>query len=1171
MRLLLLALLGTSLLMGQGERGAFNGTVLDSSGAVIPQATVKAINTGTRIETAVQTTAAGVYRMPYLPPGTYTFHVSAPGFKSVLRADIGLSVAQTLTLDFTLEVGSATEQITVMSDMPLLETGTAEIGSYVSKKEFDTWPITVGDGRRQIQQFIFTSLPGTVGGTFQGSINGGQFYSHEILIDGMPLGRMDLQGGSNNEFSPSAEAISEFKLQTGTVSAQYSGGQTAVANFVTKSGTNELRGSAYYYVQNDALRANGYNNNAAGIPRQPFKQHNYGGSVGGPVVLPKLYDGRNRTFWFANWERTKVKDYRSTDFSTLPTTDFKQGNFARLLNPAFTGDARSGTSAGTDVLGRSVVFGQIYNPNSARQVNGTWVRDPFPGNVIPQNMWSSVSRSILSTYGITDPSFDQMLRNIPNLGACCPVFDEKMLTTKGDHNFNDNNRMSLTFNKNFRQRNNSPGGRWGDPPGLPTGVYQLQNTPGTLARFSFDTVVTPTLLNHFAIGYNRFGNLNQSVFVDQDMPQSVGFQNVPGTHFPALIFSGLPFQGGGIGAGGRLGSTNAGGSFNGSTIISDDFTIVTGRHNFKIGFEHRRYYLNDQGRGNSSGTFNFSPNQTAQPGFINQTGHSFASFLMGTAAATNRNVVASYFGRRWRSTGFYFQDDFKVSRRLTLNLGLRWEIIGGLQEVAGRMAQFNPAKPNPAANGLPGALDFADELGVTTFMDTNWKQLSPKVGFAYEINNRAVVRGGYGINNMPPINNGFGGPSTIGYNGAIAVNSANTAIRFAEDVLFDIDQPYPSFTATLPNRNPSLANGQGTTFIGRDHNKLPYTQNWNLGFQFSLRANTVLEVNYIGNKGTNLPIPGFDNLNALPLSLLALGDSLTRPWTPASGVPQPFPGFSGTLVQALRPFPQYTGISQPYPYFGNSSYQSGQVQLTRHFRDGFSYLLAYTWSKSIGFGSDSSIDGATPVDMFNRGLDRTITAFHIPHFFKGTWIYELPMGPNKLIPMSGFANTLFGGWQLTGIHQIRSGDALSIGAAGVVNPLGATYPDLIGGVPIVANSGAPISFRGFAGGTPYLNRAAFANPPVHPGGQNVVMRPGTIGPVLPNIRGPRVWSEDVGLQKIFRFTEQRSFELRGTFLNPLNRPGRGNPITNLGDPNFGQITGARFGGRNIELAARITF
>ncbi|MCW5965200.1 MAG: hypothetical protein KIT83_14275, partial [Bryobacterales bacterium] len=626
-----------------------------------------------------------------------------------------------------------------------------------------------------------------------------------------------------------------------------------------------------------------------------------------------------------------------------------------------------------------------------------------------------------------------------------------------------------------------------------------------------------------------------------------------------------------IGAGGRLGSNNAGGSFNGSTIIANDLTIVKGRHNFKVGFEHRRYYLNDQGRGNTSGTFNFSPNQTAQPGFINQTGHSFASFLMGTASATNRSVVASFFGRRWRSTGFYFQDDFKATRKLTLNLGFRWEIIGGLQEVAGRMAQFNPTKPNPAAGGILGALDFADELGVTTFMDTNWRQLSPKFGFAYEVNSRMVMRGGYGINNMPPINNGFGGPSTIGYNGAIAVNTANTAVRFAEDVLFNIDQPYPSFTSELPNRNPSLANGQGTTFIGRNHNKLPYTQNWNFGFQFALPSNTVLEVNYIANKGTNLPIGGFDNLNALPLSLLSLGDNLTRPWTAASGVPQPFPGFSGTLVQALRPFPQYTGISQPYPYFGNSTYHSGQAQLTRHFRDGFSYLLAYTWSKSLGYGSDSSIDGATPVDIFNRGLDRSITGFHIPHFFKGTWIYELPIGNNKLIPLRGIANTLLGGWQLTGIHQIRSGDALSIGAAGVVNPLGAAYPDLVQGVPIVANSDASISFRGFAGGTPYLNRAAFANPPVHPGGQNVIIRPGTLGPVLPNIRGPRVWSEDVSMQKIFRFDEQKSFEIRGTFLNPLNRAGRGNPITNLGDPNFGQITLARFGGRNIELAARITF
>jgi hypothetical protein len=375
-----LGLFASLVVFAQGERGTFNGTVADPSGSVIAGATVKATNTATGVETETTATEAGIYRLPLLQPGTYQLRVSHPGFKSAVRDNVILGVAQTLTIDFNLEVGAITDSVTVSSDPPQLETGTAEIGSYVSKKEFDTWPITVGDGRRQIQQFIFTSLPGATGDTFQGSINGGQNYSHEILIDGIALGRMDLQGGSNNEFSPSAESVSEFKLQTGTTSAQYSGGQTAVANFATKSGTNELHGSAYYYVQNDALRANGFNNNASGTPRQPFKQNNYGFSAGGPVYFPKIYNGRNKTFFYGGWERTKVKNFTSTSFTTLPVPDFKQGDFSRLLNPSFTGNANSGgTVAATDALGRPVTFGAVYDPASARLVNGTYVRDMFSG------------------------------------------------------------------------------------------------------------------------------------------------------------------------------------------------------------------------------------------------------------------------------------------------------------------------------------------------------------------------------------------------------------------------------------------------------------------------------------------------------------------------------------------------------------------------------------------------------------------------------------------------------------------------------------------------------------------------------------------------------------------------------------------------------------------------
>ncbi len=789
--------------------------------------------------------------------------------------------------------------------------------------------------------------------------------------------------------------------------------------------------------------------------------------------------------------------------------------------------------------------------------------------MIPRSRWSPVAAKILEV-GITDPAFDTMLNNIPALGACCPLFDEKMLTFKVEHNFSTSHRVSTMFNRNFRQRNNSPGGRWDVPPGLPTGVYQNQDTPGTMGRFAYDWTIAPTLLNHLAVGYNRFGNNNESVFVDQDWPSKLGIQNVPGTHFPVLTFSGQPFQGGGIGAGGRLGSGNRGGSYNGSTIITDDLTLIRGKHNIKFGFEHRRYYYNTRSK-SGSGDFAFSPVQTAQPGFLNQTGHSFASFLLGAVNSTSRGIAPSNFGHRWRNAGFYVQDDFKVNRKLTLNLGLRWEVIGGLIEVAGRMSGFDLTAANPAAGGRPGALVFVDDLGRRGFQDTYWKQLSPKFGFAYAMTDKMVMRGGYGINNTPPISNGFGFGGTLGFNGSIAVNAGNTQRQFAEDPVMFIHNRYPDFTATLPNRNPSLNNNLGTTYTDPGSSRLPYVQNWNFGFQFQLPASSVLEVNYIGNKGTRLIMKGFDNLNALPFTTVQqFGDLLPRPWTAASGVPLPYAGFTGTVARALTPYPQVTGISQPFPTFGTSNYHGLQVQLTRHFRNGFSILGAYTWSKSIGF-TDNAIDAESPADQFNRGLERSITSFNYPQVAKLTWIYELPIGPGKALNIGGVAGKIIGGWQLTGNHQFRSGAPIGIGTGGIANPIGAARPDLVAGQSIINNSGAGINFRGVNGGATYLNRAAFTNPPVFAGGQNVVQRLGTAPPLLPNIRNRHFTYEDLGISKNFRIREEMGVELRGTFLNPFNRHGIGGLVTSIANPFFGQFTGQQMGGRNIELAMRVTF
>jgi carboxypeptidase family protein len=1166
----------------QGERGSFNGIVTDSTGAVIPNAEVVATNKETNVETRATTTDSGVYRLPYLPVGLYKISVRASGFQTAVADDVTLRVAQTLTVDIKLQAGQVSDTVTVSASTPLIESSTAEIGRYVSKQEFDTWPVAVGDGQRQIQTFIFSSLPGSVGDTFQGSINGGQYYSHEILIEGIPLGRFDLQGGSNNEFSPSADAVSEFKLQTGTMGAQYGGGQTSVANFAIKSGTNELHGTGFTYVQNDVLRANSFTNKSFGRdadgnevrPRSPYKLLNYGYGLGGPVYLPKKlfgplgYDGRNKTFFFTNMEVTRVRDFVSTDLTTLPTLDYKRGDFSKLFDPAFTGNPLSGTRVGTDALGRPVIFGQIYDPGTARQIGGKTVLDPFQGNIIPQSQWSSVSRNILSLAPITDPINGRMQLNYPAISTCCPVFDERIYAVKVDHQFSEKHRLSTYYNQTYRLRNNSPGGRWGAPPNTPTGVYQLQYTPGRMVRIAYDWTISSSLINHAAIGYNRFGNVNESVYVDQDWPKTIGLQNVAQTHFPGLVFQGTAYQGGGIGAGGRLGSSSRGGSYNGSTILMDDLTIVRGSHNFKTGFELRKYYYNIRNK-SGSGDFNFNPVQTGLPGFAESTGHSFASFLLGAVNDASRGIAVANFGYRVAQPGFYFMDDWKITQKLTLNLGMRWEIIGGFNEVAGRESGIDLNKPNPGAGNRPGALVFTDEMGRKSFQDTYFYMLSPRLGFAYAVNKKLVVRGGYGINNTPFVAN-FSTPGTFGFNGSIAVNSATIQLPYPQAPAIYLQNPFPSFSGTLPNRNPALANNQGIGYIAPDSNRVGYAQNYNLGFQYLLPASLVLEASYIGNKGTRLDSNGLDNMNQLPLNALKYGDRLIENLSDNPGlVPLPYPGFTGTVAQALRPYPQYGNIGQIFANFGTSNYNSLQLQVTRHLTRGLAIMGAYTWSKAIFVGTDSAIDAAGSQDVNQRNLERTITSFSMPHIFKLTWVLDLPVGKGRKWNPGKVLGAVIGGWTLTGIHNYRSGDPLSISAGGPRTVLfnGAIRPDWITGVPVILNSDADVKTDG--SGSLYLNPAAFAKVPVT--GNNVPLRLGTAPPRLPGIFGPGVYSENFGVRKSFAFTEGAHLEFRADMFNAFNRAGRGNPVTDVSNAQFGKIRGARFGPRNIQFEARIVF
>lgn len=864
----LFALLGVCLgsAWGQGAVGTLNGTVLDTTGALIPGATVIAMNVSTGVESATSSTTAGAYTLPYLQPGTYTLRISAPGFRTANRENVILRVGQTMTVNVTMEVGAVTEEVTVSAAPPLLESGTAEIGRYVSAEEYQNWPIFVEDGQRQIQSFIFRSLPGTTGGEFQGSINGGQQYSHEILIEGIPVGRMDLSGGNNNEMSPSAEAVGEFKLHTGSINAQYNGGHTAVANFNFKSGTNGLHGSIFYYGQNEGLNANTYANNSRGIEQKsPFRQHNYGYSAGGPIYIPKVYNGRNKSFFFTNFERTTRSNFNISGLTTtLANRDFKSGDFSRLLNPAFTGNAASGAPVAND-LGQSAVFGAIFDPLSTSSANGVATRLPFANNMLPQNRFSTVYSNILDV-GLIDPEQDTMVRNTPTIGTCCPFFSLYTIGVKGDHNIGDKHRLSGVYNHEYRIRNNNGGPRHLPVPGIPTQTWQDQYTPSRMVRFSVNSTLSNTVINRFASGYNRFRNSNESVFVDEDWAGTVGVQGTSPSHFPRMNFSGNEWQGGLIG---QIGSSNAGEGFNGSWIFQDDMTIIRGAHTFRVGYEYRRYFLNTRSK-NGSGNFNFTPVQTHLPGFSNETGHAFASFVLGAVHSAGRSVTTLYSGHRHPSHGFYFTDDWKVTPKLTLNLGVRWEVVEPFFELTNRMSQVNLDVPNPSAGGLPGAFVFGDR-----FQDTNWMQLGPRFGFAYQATPTMVVRGGYAVTNMPPIRNdwSFGG-FTRGFSASIPINAGTSPTGFADDPSHWLDQPYPAFEGTLPDTDPGQGLFTGVQTTARDSTRLPYTQNWNLTVQYQLPHEFVLETAYIGNVGRRLRSSYFNNLNPLSVSALGIGDAL---------------------------------------------------------------------------------------------------------------------------------------------------------------------------------------------------------------------------------------------------------------------------------------------------------
>ena len=1146
----------------QVARSQFNGTVTDPAGGVLVGATVVATNVETNVESKAITTDAGVYVIPYLPNGIYKVHVAAAGFRPAEANQVTLRAAQTLTLDFKLEVDAITEALTVSA--PVIETSTAEIGHYVSSKEYQTWPIQVGDGQRQVQQFIFSSLPGSTGGTFEGAINGGRNYSHEILIEGIPLGR-NLQGGSNNEMSPPTEMVGEFKLQTGTLGAEFGGGQTAVANFVVKSGTNQFHGSGAIYLQDSSMDARPFVNKALGQNIPARELQNWAVAVGGPILLPK-YNGRNRSFFYATFEKTHAEEQTSTGFRNLPTREFQNGDFSRLFDPAYTGNALSGTVVGTDALGRPVRFGQIYDPRTTRNVGNAVVRDPFPNNQIPRAMWDTVARNTLDQ-GLWDaPALDKLLNNQPTLNNCCPVFDQKTFATKYDQVLNNAHKMSFYVNREWRQRNNSVAGRYGPPPGQPTNLYQLQKTPSWMIRASENWVISDRVLHRFAFGYNTFGNANRSVYFNDGWPSKIGLTNQPDTTFPRFAFAGTAILGGNLG---NYGSTSRSSTDEGSTIVQDDLTIVMGKHSIKTGFEGRFYFLETESP-DATANYNFNSAQTNLPGFDTQTGHAYGSFLLGAVATSNRTVQIVNTNYYQNNYDFYVQDDYKVSPKLTLNLGVRWQILPGLTEKNGYMTNVDLTLPNTAAGNRPGALRFAEQEGEKTFIDTYYGQVQPRLGVAYAASSEMAISGGYSMSNRPALayadGENFVTLLSNGYNASISITRATRPTPNSQDPVMALSEAYPTFSGVFPNYDPTQLNNQsvGTVLRGDEARRERYN-NYNVTLRRQLPAGFSTTVAYIGAYGTRMPFMPVNldvgnEFNRIPFdSLSRYGDLLSSNLSsqPQLGIALPYPGFTGTVQQALRPYPQFTGLQWQNSFLGKTRYNSLQTSLERHFRNDFALLVAYTLSKTE--------DNVLKQDGSGDEWALASGGRHFPHFLKLTWIYEVPIGPGKKIDVDGVLGQIIGGWTITGIHNYRSGSTLSISDPRINGAGYPIRPDVVSGVDPVIYDGSAVDL---ARGTPYLNPAAFATQPLS--AQGIPSRIGTAPYILDGVRGPAAYTEDLGFLKRVGVGD-RNVEFRLDIQNLFNRSGLAGPNTDLSSPLFGKITGVGQGARRLQLSLRATF
>jgi hypothetical protein len=1067
----------------QTYTGSIGGVVVDPAGAVVPGAEITIRQPARNLKFRAVTNDSGVFLVPFLQPDTYEVTASAKGFREAVSRGIEVRISQPVQIEFRLIVGDISERIEVSADAVQLNTTSSEIGYSVGEKVLIDIPLVNQGSRGRSPLLLAKILPGVSStSTNNSNINnfsfgGGRPVTNEILVDGLPTTNVSDQ---TYTFTPSPESLQEFKVLTAPFSAEYGHTGGGVMALSSKGGTNEYHGMMFDYFRNRLLNARAP---FQGELTQKYVQNTPGGNIGGPVRLPG-FNGRNHTFFFS-------------DFNvTLSNT----GGFFQTLVP--TQAERSGDFSQTILSGRPAA---IYDPSTTRREGNSVVRDLFPAGRIPASRIDRVAAKILGFY--PDPN----TRIGGNNYALAPptVRQTWQWLNRVDHVFSDKDRGFLRvggYNPNSdaviqipNKANNGTSG----------GFTDLQIVLNETHVFS------PRIVNDFRAGMTQEVNYT---YPGASASPELGLNGVPLNEFPIINVAGFL----------RLGSNAYSWDRNRSFVFSEALVIQLGRHNMKVGGDYRWQMYNNYSPGKLPGNYSFSAAFSTLPGSAG-TGYALADLLLGTPASTSFSLNDYTYRMTVHNGAAYFQDDFRVRRDLTVNLGLRWQYNGPFTEKNDQFATFSPTAINKTTR-TPGEVLFAGRDGnPRNFVPSQWNSFLPRVGFAWNLMPKATLRAGVGMYRLPSI--GFANwwpvsQYSVSQSFSSIDGNVTPAIVLANGI------PPRSYNVTAdgrPNVPASLTNPTTAPLMVDRRERWPYTLNWQVGMQRLLPLNWIAEVNYAASKGVKLPV--------------TLGINQLRP--EQFRIPAP---------QNLRPFPQYQGIAF-LSNDGNSMYHSLQISLERRWKAGFQMLFAYTWSKVItDVDGPARTNGVGVQDVYNLRNERGIGGYDVPHRAVASWVYALPFGRSgrfaREIPVVSWA---VDGWQLAGIAEFQKGLPLSIN-----NP-----SNQLGGFTATQRPHqiAPAAYaRGDRTLDKWFNTSAFtvAN----------ALQFGT-APRFPLYR-PGINNIDLTLMRNFRLTERFRLQFRGAFYNALNRPQFGAPGNTLNTPQFGRISSGR-DARITEVALRIFF